>query len=421
VIGVIAGIIPAWLLSAFKPLNMLSNKLTGNINKKGVFIFKKPILGRSLTIIQLVLSLFFIITSTLLFLQLKHFAKAEYGFSKENIININLRGNDYNLLANEFSAWSDVKRISASSILPATLVKNGNKIYKIDETKDSLLVYQISIDHNFIKNLDIEVIAGMDYNQDIVEENKRFILMNESAVREFGYEGNSDVLGEKFSTVHESRAKGIADETVEVIGIVKDFHYDIFMDHIEPFIFTYNPEEYRYLNVKVAGQNLNETVAFLESKWKEFDKIHTFSYQFFDEQLADSQGIFSDVLSIVGFVALIAIVIAGMGLLGMATYSAETKIKEIGIRKVLGASVNGILFHISKSYIIMLIIAILIATPISYYLNNAWLQFFAIRVNFNLGILGFGILILLIIGLMAIGSQTLKAALSNPANTLRDE
>jgi putative ABC transport system permease protein len=171
----------------------------------------------------------------------------------------------------------------------------------------------------------------------------------------------------------------------------------------------------------VSGQNLNETITFLEGKWKELDRIHTFQYQFFDEQLADSQGIFSDVLSIVGFVSLIAIVIAGMGLLGMATYSAESKIKEIGIRKVLGASVKGILIQISRGYIYMLLIAIIIATPIAYFLNNTWLQFFAIRINFSVWILVFGVTILLILGLLAIGSQTLKAALSNPAKTLRDE
>jgi putative ABC transport system permease protein len=420
-IGVVVGIIPAWLLSAFKPLNLLGNKFTGSITKKGVFIFKKPVLGKSLTVIQLVLSLFFIITSTLLYLQLKHFANAEYGFNKENIINIHLRGNDHTLLANEFSAWSDVQRISASSILPATLVKNGGKIYKLDESKDSLFVYRISTDHNFIQNLDIEILAGTDFKQNVIEENKRFIIVNETGARQFGYKNANDILGEKFSTVHVKSAKGNADEIVEVIGVVKDFHYDLFVDHIEPFIFTCNPEEYRYLNVKVAGQDLNETVAFLESKWKEIDKIHTFSYQFYDEQLADSQGIFSDVLSIVGFVSIIAIVIAGMGLLGMATYSAETKVKEIGIRKVLGASVKGILLYISKSYIIMLVVAIVIATPVSYYINNVWLQFFAIKVNFSAGILGFGILILLIIGLLAIGSQTVKAALTNPANILRDE
>jgi len=413
-IGIFAGLIPAWLLSALKPLNMLGDKLTNNINKKGVFIFKKPLLGKTLTVIQLILSLFFIITSSLLFLQLKHFARAEYGFSKENIININLRGNDHTQLSNEFSTWANVKRISASSILPATMILEGSKLYKLDESKDSLNVNHISIDHNFIQNLSITITAGSDFSQDLNEENKRFIIVNESAATRFGFNNPSEIIGEQFLERN-------SNEVHEVIGTTKDFYYDIFDDQIGPFIFTYNPEEYRYLNVKVSGENLTETIAFLESKWKEMDKIHGFSYQFFDEQLADSQGIFSDVLSIVGFVALIAIVIAGMGLLGMATYTAETKIKEIGIRKVLGASVQGILLHISKGYIYMLLISIIIATPIAYYFNNMWLQFFAIRVNFSIGILSFGILMLLILGLLAIGSQTIKAALSNPASTLRDE
>ncbi len=420
-IGILSGLIPAWLLSAFKPLNMLGNKITGTVNKKGVFIFKKPILGKTLTVTQLVLSLFFIITSTLLYLQLRHFARAEYGFGKENIINVNLRGNDYEQFVNEFSSWSDIKQISASSIMPATMVKEGDKIYKLDETQDSLHVDHISIDHNFINNLSFEIIAGSDFNQELIDENKRFIVVNEATANKFGYENINDIVGEKFSTVNRTNSEGNADEIVEVIGIVKDFHHDIFQDQIGPFMFTYNPEEYRYLNIKVSGQNLNETIAFLEGKWKELDKIHTFQYQFFDEQLADSQGIFSDVLSIVGFVSLIAIMIAGMGLLGMATYSAETKIKEIGIRKVLGASVRGILFKISKGYIYLLVIAIVIASPIAYYVNNAWLQFFAIRINFSVWILLFGVLLLLTLGLLAIGSQTLKAAMTNPANTLRDE
>ncbi len=420
-IGIVSGLIPASLLSAFKPLNMLGNKITGTVNKKGVFIFKKPLLGKTLTVTQLVLSLFFIITSTLLYLQLRHFAHAEYGFGKENIINVNLRGNDYEQFSNEFSSWSDIKQISASSIMPATMVKEGDKIYKLDETQDSLHVDHISIDHNFINNLDFEIIAGSDFKKELISENKRFIIVNEAAARKFGYENINDIVGEKFSTVNRNNTEGNADEIVEVIGIVKDFHHDIFQDQIGPFMFNYKPEEYRYLNIKVSGQNLNETIAFLENKWKELDKIHTFQYQFFDEQLADSQGIFSDVLSIVGFVSLIAIVIAGMGLLGMATYSAETKIKEIGIRKVLGASVRSILLQISKGYIYMLVIAIVIATPIAYYLNNTWLQFFAIRINFSVWILLFGVLLLLTLGLLAIGSQTLKAAMTNPANTLRDE
>jgi putative ABC transport system permease protein len=398
-IGIFSGLIPAWLLSAFKPLNMLGNKISGTVNKRGVFIFKKPLLGKTLTVTQLVLSLFFIITSTLLYLQLRHFSHAEYGFGKENIINVNLRGNDYEQFANEFSSWSDVKQISASSIMPATMVKEGDKIYKLDETQDSLYLDHISIDENFINNLDFEIIAGSDFNQDMIDENKRFIIVNEASVRKFGYENINDIVGEKFSTVKSINAEGSADEIVEVIGIVKDFHFDIFQDQIGPFMFTYNPEEYRYMNIKVSGQNLNETVGFLESKWKELDKIHTFQFQFFDEQLADSQGIFSDVLSIVGFVSIIAIVIAGMGLLGMATYSAETKIKEIGIRKVLGASVRGILLQISRGYIYLLLIAIVIATPIAYFLNNSWLQFFAIRINFSIWILVFGVMLLLTTGI----------------------
>ena len=167
--------------------------------------------------------------------------------------------------------------------------------------------------------------------------------------------------------------------------------------------------------------NLKETLAFIENKWKDIDKIHTYEYQFFDEQLANSHAIFGDLISIVGFISILAVSIACLGLLGMATYTAETRLKEIGIRKVMGASVKSILLLLSRGFIILLGIAILIGGPLAYFINNLWLELFAYRVNFGINIFGSAILIMLILGLLTVGSQTLRAALTNPSVTLRDE
>ena len=413
-VGILAGLIPAWLLSSFKPLLLLSNKIDRSSSGKGFLLFRKPTLGKTLIVLQLVVSLFFIITTTLLYFQLRFFGRAEFGFEKENIINVYLRNNDPALVAQEMGAWSGIERVSASSILPATMIREGNMYYRIDEDRDSIYMENISSDPNFITNLGFKIIAGKNFDPDNLDVNKRYMVVNRAAVDKLGFDNPEEVLG-----LNLTDREGEAGR--QVIGVVEDFHFDVFDNGIQPLSFIYDPGKFRYLNVKVSGENLNETLVFMEEKWKELDKVHRFKYEFYDEQLAESQGIFGDMMSIVGFVALIAISIASMGLLGMATYSTETKIKEIGIRKVLGATVGSILVQISRGYVGMLVLAVIIATPIAYYLNNLWLQLFAVRVDFGIGILSIGVLLLLVIGLLAIGSQTLRASLTNPSETLRDE
>ena len=149
--------------------------------------------------------------------------------------------------------------------------------------------------------------------------------------------------------------------------------------------------------------------------------MHPFNYKFFDEQLAKTHAIFGDILSMIGFVAFLAISISSLGLLGMATFAAETRRKEIGIRKVLGAEIRGLLVLLSGGFFILLIIAAVIAIPLSYLINNAWLQEFAYRISMGPAIFLGGMLIVFLIGLLTIGSQTLKAAMTNPAAVLRDE
>ena len=154
---------------------------------------------------------------------------------------------------------------------------------------------------------------------------------------------------------------------------------------------------------------------------KEISKQQEETYKFFDEQLANTHAIFGDVISIVGFIAILAISIACLGLLGMATYTAETRLKEIGIRKVMGASVQSLLILLSRGFIILLSIAIVIGVPLAYFINNLWLELFAYKVSFGINIFGTSILLMLILGILTVGSQTLRAALISTIVTLRDE
>jgi len=412
-IGFIAGFLPAWYLSSFQPLNVLKKGLSNVSRKKGLLVFSKPGLGKSLVVIQFIFSLILIVTTTLLFSQMKYLLKAEYGFDTENILNISLQGNDPQLLANELSSYSEIKVISASSLIPATGFSDGGKLKKPDDS-DSTSVFYIGADHNYIENLKLELLYGKNLPVDVSDNSGKYIVVNEATAKEFGYENIQEIIGEVFFLSKK-------DDMVEVVGVVKDFYYDLFMDEIGPLAIHYSPEGFRYLNVRISGNNLKETLAFIENKWKEIDKVHTYEYQFFDEQLANSTAIFGDLISIIGFISILAVSIACLGLLGMATYTAETRLKEIGVRKVMGASVQSILFLLSRGFIILLGVAIIIGGPLAYIINNLWLELFAYKVNFGVNIFGTAILIMLLLGLLTVGSQTLRAALTSPSITLRDE
>ncbi len=412
-VGFIAGFLPAMYLSSFQPLNVMKKEISRISKKKGSFIFSKPGLGKTLVVAQFVFSLILIITTTLLFSQMNHLMKAEYGFNKDNIVNIQLQGNDYRVLANELSAYSEIKQISASSLIPATGFSDGGRL-KTNDDADSTGIFYIGADHNYVENLKLELLYGNNLPVDISLNSGNYIVVNEATAKEFGYESTQEIVGEVFYLSNK-------DDMVEVVGVIKDFYYDLFMEDIGPLAIHYNPEGFRYLNVRITGNNLKETLDFMESKWKQIDKIHAYEYKFFDEQLANTHAIFGDVISIVGFIAILAVSIACLGLLGMATYSAETRLKEIGIRKVMGASVNSILLLLSKGFIILLGIAILIGGPLAYFINNLWLQMFVYKVNFGFTIFGISILIMLILGLLTVGSQTLRAAMASPSITLRDE
>jgi putative ABC transport system permease protein len=412
--GAVAGLLPAAYLSSFNPLRILTKDISGKSSKKGSGIFNRPLLGKTLIVAQFVFSMVLILTTITLFVQLKHLMVAKYGFNKDNIINITLHGNDYKQMAKEFSSNSEVVRISASNLIPATGFSYGTQYKTYPGLDDSLSVSYFSTDSNFIENFGLKLLAGRNFPQNISDSTEQYVILNETAAKKLGYKTAPEAIGGLLVT-------GDSKQPVEIIGVTQDFNFELFMDKSGPLALRYLPKEFRHLNIKIKGEDIRGTVSFLETKWKEMDKTHPFNYRFFDEQLAKSHAIFGDILSVVGFIAFLAISISTLGLLGMATYTAETRRKEIGIRKVMGAEVKGLLLLLSKGFIVLLVIATVIAIPLTYLINNAWLSNFAYRITLGPAIFISGILIVFLIGFFTIGSQTLKAALTNPASILRDE
>ncbi len=403
VIGLLAGLYPALYLSKHQPINALKNLSHETPGKLGM----RKVLGVS----QFVISLLFITTSILIYNQFKHFISFDYGFSTHNIVNIELQGIDPEKLSNELQSVTGVTTISASDVIPAAGRSNGNEVRKAGSTDEYYSNDLLLADENFMDNLGIKLIAGRNFMHKEPAEN---ILVNEAMVKQLGFKHSSEIVGE----ILETKWGG---EQFKVIGVVKDFRYRLLVNEheIKPMMARNQPEHFEYLNVKLSSTDLMSTMASLESTWKKLDPLHPFKYEFFDDQLQATHHAIFDIVAILGFISFLAIVIACLGLLGMATYTAERKTKEVGIRKILGAGDYSIALLLSKGFLRMLAVSVLIGAPLSYLINNLWLQEFPNRVEFGFGTVILGTFILLVLGILTIGSQTLRASKNNPVDALK--
>lgn len=405
VIGIIAGTYPALLLSKKEPVEALKPSSTPT---------KKWSMQKLLNVSQFVVSLVFIVTSIVIYNQFKHYTSFEYGFNSENIINIPLQSNDYQMVVNEFSGVTGVKNISACDYIPATGITNAIGLASVEEEGDPITLMHFNVDENFMDNLDLTLIVGEALSPN--GQSDKYIVINESAVEKLGYESPQESIGQIWK-------RGRNEESVQIVGVVENFRASLLVngDEIRPLALRYNEKALQYLNVRISEGNPLRTIADLEEKWKAIDPVHEFRYDFYDNELTNTNLAILDVVTIIGYISFLAILISCLGLFGMATYTTERRTKEVGIRKVLGAGEMKIVLILSKSFLKLLVISIAIAAPLSYFINSLWLDNLPNRVDFGFGTVVIGSVIILILGLATIGSQTLRAARQNPVKSLKDE
>ena len=289
---------------------------------------------------------------------------------------------------------------------------NGFK-KSLDEKEWTDLNYY-SVDEDYLKNINAPLIAGRYFSAEAGASNKNFIVINEQAVKAFHYGSNAEALGQIIIQDRDSSKR-------EIIGIVKDYNHQMLMQKIEPMALMYNPEEYHILQVKYSGDYTAATKT-IEGAWSKVNPTLKLDYKIFeDEILSFYNTIFGDLVNIVMVIAFLAIMISCLGLLGMATYTTETRIKEISIRKVLGSSNKSLIILLSKGFVGLLCIAILIAVPSAYFLNNLWLEHVAYHTSFDLTVIALGVFLLAVFGVVTIGSQTVRATYVNPVENLKSE
>jgi putative ABC transport system permease protein len=405
-IGFIAGVLPSLYISAFNPLSMLKNFW-------GIKLFKRVTLRKVLLVTQFCVSLVFIISTAVLYRQTNLILNFDYGFNKNNIIDVNLyKPENYLRFAQAVAANKNVTGVSACSFMPATGTQNGTQIYKAEELKDSLQISFLDIDAKFIDVFNLKLIAGKNLPEMQDTSGERYVVVNETLVQQFNYGSAGAAVGQRVL---------IEGNTVEIVGVVKDFQFLDVSRRIAPLVLRNRPNTFGFANIKISGTNTAATIAFLEKTWKKVNPNTKFEYQFLDQQLSFTHSMLSDAAKILGALSLLAVLISCFGLLGMAIYTAETRAKEISIRKVVGSTVPQIIVLLSKGFIKLLLIATVIAMPLAYFISNMWLRFFAYRVSVGPGLLIVSVLIMFVISLATVFSQSWRAAYANPVKNLKPD
>ncbi|MEM7107708.1 MAG: ABC transporter permease [Bacteroidota bacterium] len=403
--GFLAGIIPATYFSKIKPITAL--KSTSSIKLFGKTSFKKVLI-----VFQFTISLFFIIGVLVQLKQTRYSINFDMGFDKENLLDVELYNVDPVIVKNEFQRHADVNKVSLSSEIIGAYTLPRRWIYLTDRD-DSLRMSQMSIDENYLSNLGLELIAGRNFDAKTTYKDGH-ILVNETFCKNLGLEDPRDAVGQPV------KISNLIDVTI--IGVVKDFNYDLLRTPIRNCVFRYDPSEFKYANLKVNTSDHFTLFSDLENTWKEIEPEHKFKARFFDDELEEAFEASSQLIKIYAFMGLMAIIVGCLGLLGMVVYSTETRAKEVGVRKVMGASVSQIIYLLSKEYALLMFIASFIAIPLSYFAFNFLLaieQHYSVTVGILEVIMGLGTL--LVIGALTMASQTYQAANANPVDTLQTE
>lgn len=407
VVGILAGLFPAIVLSGFQPVKVLKN--IGNAK-----LFSRMGLRKALLVSQFTLSLIFILSVLVVFNQLRYFIKADLGFQTENHMMIRLNSTKPELLKTELLKHANVVSVSAASHIPAAGSSYGMGFKKSLDEKTWTTMYYFSVDEDYTKNMKLTLVAGRNFEASAGESNKNFIIINEEALKSFQYANATDALGQELILDSDS-------SKVQIIGVLKDYNHQLLMEKLDAMALRYNPSELSILQVEYTG-TFAETAKTIEASWATVNPAMKVDYKSMKEEIETIYNIFfGDIVKVVGVIAFLAIMISCLGLLGMATYATETRIKEISIRKVLGSSSGALILLLSKGFITMLGIAVAIGLPAAFFFNNLWLEMIAYHVTMDWTVMVTGVLVLIFFGILTVGSQTVRATFVKPVENLKSE
>lgn len=403
-VGAVSGFVPALYFSKLSPIVALKGK---EVKTSGRSFFRKFVLTT-----QFVISLGFIMAVVIMMRQYQYSVNYNLGFEQEKVLDVELQNMDPQRFKTEFEKLPGVNRISMSSHVLG--LGTANKRYiKTKGEFDSIAVTSMSVDEAFITNMKLTLLAGRDFGSD-KSEDSRFIIVNEEFAKVLNLKEPSAAIN-KIITLNDSSEFRIA-------GVLESFHYAGLEDVISPFFFEYNPEKFVYANMKMEGGNALGSISDMEKLWKRIGGQGKFTAQLFSQEIKDAYSDYIMIMKLWGFLGLLAITVACLGLLGTVSFTNKKRYKEIGVRKVFGASAKSLVILLSKDFVVLMAIASLITIPIIYFIFNEILpstQHYSIQVGFVEVFVS--LVIMMVLGLATILSQTLKAANANPVENLRTE
>ncbi|NLU95786.1 ABC transporter permease [Chitinophaga sp. Ak27] len=405
-IGLLAGIYPALVLSSFKPIMVLKGRFS--TSSKGT------LLRKGLVVTQFAISITLIIGTIIVYLQMHYMHNKDLGFSKEQVLVIDTHGDPArDAFKNAIASLPGVMRTTMSSGIPG-----GNTEGAYTEIQNKQGEMQVAnldlyfVDYDFIPQYKIKLVAGRGFSRDFGTDTTHAMIVNETAVKLLGYTKPEEAVGRSF------RQWG---REGTIIGVVKDFHFRSLQENIKPLTMRIEPGGCEVLSIVVAPRDLQGTLAGIEKNWKTLIPNRPFSYyflnEFFDRQYRAEERFGKLFFNF----ALLAILISCLGLLGLASYSALQRTREIGIRKVMGASVTDIVNLLSKDFLKLVILSFLIATPLAWYSMHKWLEIFAYRISIAWWVFLVSGVIALGIAIATISYQAIKAALADPVKSMRAE
>jgi len=405
-VGVMAGLYPSFYLSAFKPINVLKGQLSRGS--------KNSILRNGLVVFQFTTSIILIIGTLVIYKQTHYMLNKKVGFDKDQVLLIegtNTLDSKLEAFKNDLLKSSEIKSVSIGDYLPiAGMKRDGNTFHKEGKLKEDIGVFtqKWQVDYDYLKTMGMHMIEGRYFSKEMASDSEATVI-NQSMAKKLGF---TNPIGQRIENGWQK---------FTVIGVIEDFNFESMRQEVTPLCLVLSKYNSTIVSVKISGADTKQAISYASNVWKGFSPNQPFRYTFLDESFANMYANVKRTGNIFSSFAILAIIIACLGLFALSAFMAEQRNKEIGIRKVLGASVSSITAMLSKDFVKLVIVSIIIASPIAYWAMTKWLQDFAYRIPISWWMVAIAGLSAIVIALLTISFQSIKAALMNPVKTLRAE